>query len=328
MREFPQAHSAMVLNGVSLAADYGNGSLEFQALSEAAGLLDMRALTPLLAKGRDVTTFHQGMTSQNIKNLPDGQAADGWILDAGGKVITLVRFCRRSANELFLLAPFAGEDSLAAHLNKYIIMEDVRLERCSDHVLFSLQGPQSHDLVANLNIETLMMFPHDRCGSGGFDLLCHVEVMESLVENLLGQDAQPVGFAALDRARTAAFIPWFSQDIQAQTNPVIYGLAGRVSSNKGCYIGQEVIARIHFRGKPAKQLTGLIFDGDSPEIKPGIELLSADGKNAGTVTSAVFSPKLGKTIALGYVRNAFLEVGTKLAAGENAASVSRLPFFA
>ena len=103
-------------------------------------------------------------------------------------------------------------------------------------------------------------------------------------------------------------------------------LDGLVSYEKGCYIGQEVIARIHFRGKPAKQLRGLIFADDSPEVNAGDEIKSVDDKNAGGVTSVVYSPRLHKTIALAYVRNAFLDDGTELTAGKVLARVSPLPF--
>ena len=78
------------------------------------------------------------------------------------------------------------------------------------------------------------------------------------------------------------------------------GLDEMISYQKGCYIGQEIIARIHFRGHVAKQLTGLILS--EREYPPGAELTTPDGKNAGRITSTTFSPKLEKTIGLGYVR--------------------------
>ena len=106
------------------------------------------------------------------------------------------------------------------------------------------------------------------------------------------------------------------------------GIDGLISYNKGCYIGQEIIARIHFRGHIAKQLTGLILSEPPAEAGGliGQELKSADGKNAGKVTSVCFSPKLDKTIALGYVRYDYLAEGTELKIGDLSAKVKNLPF--
>jgi aminomethyltransferase len=113
------------------------------------------------------------------------------------------------------------------------------------------------------------------------------------------------------------------------------GIEGLISYNKGCYIGQEIIARIHFRGHVAKSLTGLVFS--SPNYEGGVaagrggslvgtELAAADGKNAGRITSPTYSPKLGRSIALAYVRYDYLAEGTELLAGEQPVMVKPLPF--
>jgi aminomethyltransferase len=122
------------------------------------------------------------------------------------------------------------------------------------------------------------------------------------------------------------------------------GLEGLISYNKGCYIGQEIIARIHFRGHVAKQLTGLVWSepgavatghssGSVPRAVatgdlPDVELATVDGKNAGRVTSVTFSPTLNKTIALAYVRYDYLSEGTELLCGNHAVTVKDLPFIA
>jgi aminomethyltransferase len=105
-----------------------------------------------------------------------------------------------------------------------------------------------------------------------------------------------------------------------------------ISYNKGCYVGQEIIARIHFRGHVAKQFTGVIFDGEAAkqvETRPfasvSVELASIDGKNAGRITSATFSPKLQHTVALAFVRYDYLADGTELTADGIKAMVKTLP---
>jgi aminomethyltransferase len=107
------------------------------------------------------------------------------------------------------------------------------------------------------------------------------------------------------------------------------GLDGMISYTKGCYIGQEIIARIHFRGHVAKQLTGITSETGAVAtgLMPGAELKSPDGKNAGKVTSVIASPQLQKQIALAYVRYDHLADGTLLIAGDHEVRVTPLPFF-
>ena len=105
------------------------------------------------------------------------------------------------------------------------------------------------------------------------------------------------------------------------------GIDSLISYTKGCYVGQEIIARIHFRGHVAKQLTGL---SGPPELassfQGGAELTSSEGKPAGKITSAVYSPMLNKTVALAFVRYDHLAAGTELMARDATAVVTPLPF--
>jgi len=98
-----------------------------------------------------------------------------------------------------------------------------------------------------------------------------------------------------------------------------------ISYTKGCYVGQEIIARIHFRGHVAKQLTGVVA-ADKSDLTPGVEITTKDGKNAGRVTSVTVSPKLQKTVGLAYVRYDHLANGTELLAGTTEVEVADLPF--
>ena len=121
-------------------------------------------------------------------------------------------------------------------------------------------------------------------------------------------------------------VPKYGVDMDETTIVPELGLDGLISYNKGCYIGQEIIARIHFRGHVAKQLTGVILQGSISNHLRGVELSSPDGKNAGKITSATFSSELGKSIALAYVRYEHLAKGTVLKAGDAEAKVVGLPF--
>jgi folate-binding protein YgfZ len=153
-----------------------------------------------------------------------------------------------------------------------------------------------------------------------------VDESEKFEKNLIENKFVEIDGDSYETLRIEQGIPKYNVDMSEETVVPEVGLANAISYNKGCYIGQEVIARIHFRGKVAKELKGLIFEDENPNINANDEIRSTDDKNAGTITSITFSPKIGKTIALGYVRNAFLEEGTELKVGEFTARVKDLPF--
>jgi folate-binding protein YgfZ len=121
-------------------------------------------------------------------------------------------------------------------------------------------------------------------------------------------------------------LPLYGVDMDETTIVPEIDLPDLISYNKGCYIGQEIIARIHFRGHVAKKLTGLVFEDENAEIKPNDEIKSLEGKNAGKITSVTFSPKLGKKIALAFVRYDYLAEETGLKVNDSAAKVKDLPF--
>ena len=132
----------------------------------------------------------------------------------------------------------------------------------------------------------------------------------------------------MGNTRIESGIPLYGVDMDETTIVPELGLDGLISYNKGCYIGQEIIARIYFRGHVAKRLTGLMSEPGAiaTGFSAGAELTTSEGKNAGRITSVTYSPKLDKTIALAYVRYDHLAEGTELKVGESDAVVRNLPF--
>ena len=132
-----------------------------------------------------------------------------------------------------------------------------------------------------------------------------------------------------DTLRIENGIPKYGVDMDETTIVSELGLKDMISYTKGCYIGQEIIARIHFRGHVAKQLTGVIRaepPASAGGFLPGAELMSPNGKNAGRITSVTYSPKLKKQVCLAFVRYEFLDEGTPLRAGDVDVEVTKLPF--
>jgi folate-binding protein YgfZ len=156
-------------------------------------------------------------------------------------------------------------------------------------------------------------------------------VADKLIAAAKSVGGRAVGWDALESARIEAGIPRFGQDMDESNLPLECGIEARaVSYSKGCYIGQQVINRIHTIGHVNKELRGLRLEGDlkSPPAK-GDRLLH-EGKEAGYVTSAVKSLAINAWIALGYVRREHNQIGTELVLRRNAmeakARIVDLPF--
>jgi folate-binding protein YgfZ len=145
-----------------------------------------------------------------------------------------------------------------------------------------------------------------------------------LIEALERKGARRASFEVLEALRVEKGLPRFGRDYGPENFPQETGLEEAVSYTKGCYLGQEVVARIHYRGGVQKMLRGLVFDGETaPE--PGTALL-ADGREAGTVGSVVRSPRLDRMVGLSILHRRAAAPGTRLeVAGGGAVEVRELP---
>jgi folate-binding protein YgfZ len=163
----------------------------------------------------------------------------------------------------------------------------------------------------------------------GFDLIVNSDHAGSLWKTLQDAGARPVGYEALEILRIEAGLPRYGVDMD-ETNVVTEtALDDAVSYTKGCYVGQEIIARIKYRGHVAKKLAGLIFD-QAVKVEANTTIKSTDDKDIGRLTSKTYSPHLGRTVALGYLKYDYLAPGTSVKViagdGEIPAQVVELPF--
>jgi folate-binding protein YgfZ len=165
-------------------------------------------------------------------------------------------------------------------------------------------------------------------GDDGFDFVVNADQAPGLWDALQNAGARAVGYAALEILRVEAGIPRYGVDMD-ESNVVTEALDDAVSYTKGCYVGQEIIARIKYRGHVAKKLAGVIFE-QAVKVEVGATILSADGKEAGRVTSIVHSPRIGRTIALVYLKYDYLTPGTRVriksAEEDLPGQVTELPF--
>jgi folate-binding protein YgfZ len=166
-------------------------------------------------------------------------------------------------------------------------------------------------------------------GEDGFDLIVGNDHASSLWNALQQAGAQPVGYDALEILRIEAGLPRYGVDMDDTNVVTETNLDDAVSYTKGCYIGQEIIARIKYRGHVAKKLSGVVFDA-AASINAGALVNSTDGKEIGRITSVTYSPKLNCTVALAYLKYDYLAAETvvKLVTGDHEFSgrVVALPF--
>jgi folate-binding protein YgfZ len=309
------------------------------ALRTGAGLFDASAREVVRVTGPDRVSFLQGMVTQDVEGLPENSVADAALLTPKGAMVADARVVKRADDLLVLTEPGFGPVVLAA-LQRYLISEDAELsDATADFGQLSLVGPEAEALAARvLGLgppagAALRAFDVDGARGWalpqglllpGVDLLVPAAATGAALDRLLEGGATPVGFAALEVLRVERGTPRFGLDMDEKTIPLEANLQRAIHYQKGCYIGQEVIARATFRGHMNRHLVGLRFAGALPA--PRTELFVGD-RRVGWVTSAVESPQLG-AIGLGYAHRDVEQPGTRLTlpGGAGGATVEALPF--
>jgi folate-binding protein YgfZ len=268
--------------------------------------------------GKEAIQFLNGLITNDVAKLEENAQMLAAFPNAQGRLIAVVRVLRKGDKFLFETEE-ATHEKVFNNLFRFTFAGDFFVEDLSKNYRF----------FSFLNFKSQIL--DSICFQTNFGMDCFVLNAPSdvfLFEELQDQKAIEISDELYEVLRVEQGIPLYGVDIDETTIVPEIGLPEVISYNKGCYIGQEIIARIHFRGHIAKQLTGLILS--EPEAVAtdliGQELKSADGKNAGKITSSVFSPKLGKQIALGFVRYDYLAEGTELKLGELTATVKNLSF--
>jgi len=333
-------------HGALAPARFSDPVAEHRTVRTAAGIFDFSFRVKIRVTGQDRAGFLHNMLSNDIKRLAPGQGTYATLLDLKGHIVADLRvYC---ANDSFLLDTDADlADKLAPALERYIIMDDVALERLILGTL-SVQGPRAQEVLEAAlatHLPALEEFGHvlldevsprarvaraSSTGEEGYELWVEADSLVALWESMCrtGQTlgALPAGWEALETLRIEAGIPRYGADFGEDTLPLEAGLLNALSFTKGCYLGQEIVERTRSRGHVNWKLVGLVVEsGVAPA--PGEKLLAA-GREVGEVTSSCVSPTLGKVIALGYLRREASEPGTKLALASGAtAKVMPLPFY-
>jgi folate-binding protein YgfZ len=304
---------------------------EYAALTEACGVLDRSDRGKLALTGAEAKSFLQGQVSNDTEALESGRGCYAAFLTPKGKMLGDLRILD-TGDELLLDTERTALQELFNMIRRFSIGYAVELhKRTLECGLLSLIGPQS-DSVAQAAFGTAPgPAEHDHLLGGdvrlirtevGIDLLFDSERRDSVLEAVQSAGAAPVGEEAAECLRIEHGRPRYGIDLDDTVIPQEAGLNERaVSFTKGCYVGQETVARLFYRGKPNRHLRGL---RSAEPLEPGAELHYED-RVAGRVTSVAVSPRFGP-IALGFVRRE-VPVGAAVKAGEaGLAEVVELPF--
>ena len=320
---------------------YGAPDAEYRVLRESVGLADRSELGKVEVTGRDRASFLHGMLTNDVKGLAPGQGCPAAFLDAHGKVTALLAVYALEDRLWLELAPATTEKFLET-IDHFLISEKAYLEAAdAAFAVFSLQGPQARALLETAGGAALELAPYAHTAvelggqparamarpdgpAPGYHLWIPAAAAEGAWQALVVAGARPVGADALEIARVEAGQPRWGRDVDgAQIFPEL-GLDDHVSFTKGCYIGQEVVARVKYRGHVNRALTGLVLEGDRVPA-PGAAVVTVgteEGREIGRVTSAVRSPGLGHVLALGYVRREHLEPGSAVSVRDGAAVIA------
>ena len=329
--------------GWQIPASYGDAVAEHLACRESAILVDLSHRGFLRFSGPDTEEFLHRMLSNRVKELKPGEGAYNTFLTRQGKFISDLYMYK---SETFVVASVAPgmADTLAEEIDKFIIMDQVEVANETENSFcFGLFGPESQEIIAKAGMGEPSPEEHGHMTSGnimiarelwtgenGYLLVGHRENADSVWRALSDAGANPAGIAAFESLTLEAGVPLFGKDMTSAVNPMQAGLEEKaIDFEKGCYIGQEVIAKIKYLGQVNRGLMGLKVSGDiTPE--PGAAVHS-DEKNIGSITRAAYCPTVDAVLAFSYLPRAQMEPGTEVRVacrgGDAKATVESLPIY-
>jgi folate-binding protein YgfZ len=361
MYEMTPLHDVTAAAGADFTEDagwivprhFGDAPGEYHQARKQAALFDVSPRSRLQLRGPDAAKFLHGLCSNDILGLAPGDGCEAFLLNVKARVVGHVFVSRLALGDgetvLWLDTAPGQAPKVRDHLDHFLISEDVEITVRSDLAQLHLAGPRAADALERLfgaEVRGLREHQHlagqfrgdpvavtlrrlDRLGVPGFDLVCLPLQAPELWRALTDGGARPAGLEAYEALRLEAGTPVYGKDIdESHLGPEVGRTAQAISYKKGCYLGQEPVCRIRDLGQVNRTLMGLKVAGKT--AVPHEARLLRDGAEVGRVMSSAFSPGLGLTVALAYVRRGSQRPGTpvEVEAGDErrSAEVVALPF--
>lgn len=264
--------------------------------------------------GKEAVPFLNGLITNDAAKLEENAQMLAAFPNVQGRLLATVRVLKLNGKFLFDTEAETHEKILK-NLQRFTFAGDFFVNDLSEDFRYFEISDSQFQITNTDFIEFQSSF--------GRNIFVPNSAADGFLKQLKENNAVEISDELYEVLRIENGEPKYGVDMDETTIVPELGINGLISYNKGCYIGQEIIARIHFRGHVAKQLTGLILEAN---VESNVELKSVEGKNAGKITSVVYSPGLDKYIALAFVRYNYLVEGTELKVNETVARVKNLPF--
>ncbi len=292
----------------------------YAAAHDGAVVVDRSTLGMLKLTGETRIDLIHRMSTQNLLGMQSGEGRATVLTTDIGRIIDRV-ILYAGSDKVYMLTSENNADRIALYLMRFVFFnDDFQIEDLSSWVsVLGVYGAKATEKVdAAFGGGDPLPLHHyrkielgkdaylhrtDAVAGDGYLIICNSDDVDAMVAALGETGVAPVDHATYDHLRIESGVPGYGAELSSDYIPLETGLWDDVSFNKGCYTGQEIIARMESRGKLAKQMVR--FSAETP-IQPNSDI-TANGKNAGTITSA------SGTVALGYLKTKFLEEGELMA---------------
>jgi folate-binding protein YgfZ len=315
----------------TLPAHFGDVGAEYRAAREGVALFDLSLRSKVEVRGEDRAAFVNNFVTNNVVALGVGQSCEAFLLTGQAKIVARLR-AHSLEDRLWLDADPLLAGKIIGHLERFVITERVEfVDQTEPYGLIRLRGPRAQEIVAILRggeaAPGLVVLSHARVDV--VDLVMPGAGAPGVWRRLLNGGATPAGQEAYEVLRLEDGEPEYGRDMDETNLPQELGRDEQaISFTKGCYLGQETVARIKAYGHVNRRLVGLRLDGTEP-APPGTRVLR-DGQEVGRVTSSDVSPCLGCAIALATLRRGHEGPGTRVELGTSpkvlTGEVVQLPF--
>lgn len=311
----------------SPASIYTEVVSEYKAATEKVAVHNTSHVGRLKASGDDALDLLNRMSTNRVLDLGPGQGAPTILTTDRGRILDLIGVVNLGDYVLMLTSP-EQQQAVIDWLDKYTIMEDLTVEDItSQTAMLTVLGPDSgsqlaevlgvdlnqlppyHTIQASVGGQTLNVINRPLGTLPSFDLITNSNNVDQVWQSLVDSGVAPIGTDAYEAVRVQYAVPLYGHEMGDAYNPLEAGLIGSIDFHKGCYIGQEVIARLDTYQKVQKRLVRLRFSPDATVSQDAA--LEHNGQQVGKVTSVTFLPGTGERIGLGYVRTGSLETGAQ-----------------
>jgi len=349
--------------GTSVPGKYTAVEEEYSAARGHAAFFDISHFAKLRVIGKDSLDLLNRISTNDLAGMTPGMGKQTFLVTEKGKVVDLCTVSVQQESVRLRASP-TNSGNVKKWIEKFIIAEDVKVEDVTDSLsMLFVAGPSaslflkqlchsSHRTLLDLEKMPTNNFIRTFLGSfevslskarlainTGYVILVHRDDAESVwnlfLENSRARGVLPAGLETFEILRIEAGTPLYPDELNENVNPLEVGNLEAISFNKGCYVGQEVVARLQTYDKVRRRLVGLMAESKLPsgsKVYAGAQSAAGNESEIGVVTSSVRSPGLGKEIALAYISMQQVSPGSKYSVRAGAknieAELSTLPFIA